>query len=511
MGGIDIRKLRKKFFPVAGFFLLLLLVIFIYRTYISSPSVTVTVDYGQQTLPQDAELVIQLRDVSYQDASSILIAEQRLLSPGPGPIKFKIDYDKDDIKEENTYGVSAAIYNSERQLIFISDTAYEVITDGNPTKVNLNLVAIKKQTITPQPVTNPPNTLVLDTFIKGTINYDDDTPLPKDAKLTVQLRRISPQDASSILIAEQIITNPGQAPIKFRIDYDPSGITKANNYAVSAIIYDANDQPLFNHSAAYNPSEANQPDGIALDLSATKEETVPPVAEPGFFVTGVINYDNQINLPQGTEALIKFEKINKEPFAANIPIARETIVNPSQSPLQFKIAYDPADVSDNDLYLVLVRVYGPEGQTFLTNNFPDRALRSNNLKNLSIDLTVVNPPKDSTLTEELDASVTGNITYNRQAELPEDSKLIVQIRDTSLADASSDLIAEQIIINPGKSPVQFEVRYNTDKIKTRNLYSMSIRIEDPGGQLLFINDTVYEVITRGHPNKVRVPLISIRR
>ena len=510
MGGIDIRKLRKKFFPVAGFFLLLLLVIFIYRTYISSPSVTVTVDYGQQTLPQDAELVIQLRDVSYQDASSILIAEQRLLSPGPGPIKFKIDYDKDDIKDGNTYGISAAVYNPEGQLIFISDTSYEVITDGNPTKVNLNLVAIQKQTITPQPVTNPPNTLVPGTFIEGTINYDDDTPLPEDARLTVQLRRISPQDASGVLIAEQIITNPGQAPVKFRIDYDPSGITKTNDYAVSAIIYDANDQPLFNRSAAYNPYETNKPDGVALDLLATKKEIAPPIAEPGFFVTGVINYDNQINLPQGTKALIKFEKINKEPFAANIPIAKETIINPGQSPLQFKIAYDPADISNNDLYLVLVRVYGPEGQTFLTNNFPDRALRSNNLKNLSIDLVVINPPKDSTLIEELDASVTGSTTYKRQAKLPQGSKLIVQIRDTGMADAPSDLIAEQVIVNPGKSPVKFEVKYDTDKIEERNLYSMSIRIESPTGQLLFINDTVYEVITRGHPNKVRVPLVSIR-
>ena len=510
MFNINIQKFRKKPLLIAGIILALLLIFFIYRAYAPGSFVTGTVDYNQQVLPQDAELVLQLRDVSYQDASSELIVAQRLLNPGPAPIKFKINYDKDVIKDGNTYGISAAIYDSKGQLLFINDTAYDVITDGNPNKINMALIAIQKQTITPQSPTNPQNTSISDAFIEGAINYDDLVSLPKDAKLTVQLRHVSPQNVSSTLIAEQIIVNPGQAPVRFRINYDPSEIPEKNSYAVSAIIYDVNDQPLFDHSTTYNFADPNQPDSITLDLSPVKKETVPPVSVPGSFVTGVINYDNQINLPQGTKALIKFEKINKEPFAVNIPIAEETISNPGQSPVQFKIAYDPADLSNNDLYLVLVRVYGPEGQTFLTNNFPDKALRSNNLKNLSIDLAVVNPPQDSTLIEELDASVKGSITYNRQADLPEGSRLIVQIRDTGRADAPSDLIAEQVIVNPGKSPVQFEVKYDTDKIMDRNLYSLQIRIVGSDDKLLFINDTVYEVITRGHPNQIRVPLVSAR-
>ncbi len=510
MFDINIQKFRKKPLLIVGIILALLLIFFIYRAYAPGSFVTGTIDYNQQVLPQDAELVIQLRDVSYQDASSELIVEQRLLNPGSAPIKFKINYDKDVIKERNTYGISAVIYDSKGQLLFINDTAYDVITDGNPNKIDMNLIAVQKQTITPQPTTNPQNTPISDAFIEGTINYDGHASLPKDAKLTVQLRRVSPQDASGTLIAEQIIINPGQAPVEFRINYDPSSITEKTSYAVSAIIYDANDQPLFDRSTTYDFANPNQPDSITLDLSAVKNETVPPVPESGSFVTGVINYDNQINLPQGTKALIKFEKINKEPFTRNIPIAEETIPNPGQSPVQFKIAYDPADLSNNDLYLVLVRVYGPEGQTFLTNNFPDKALRSNNLKNLSIDLIVVNPPQDSTLIEELDASVKGSITYNRQADLPEGSRLIVQIRDTSYADSASDLIAEQVIVNPGKSPVQFEVKYDTDKIVSRNLYSLEIRIVRPDDKLLFVNDTAYEVITRGHPNQVRVPLVSVR-
>ena len=43
------------------------------------------------------------------------------------------------------------------------------------------------------------------------------------------------------------------------------------------------------------------------------------------------------------------------------------------------------------------------------------------------------------------SSVTGTVTYSEQIELTPGATLIVQIRDTSYADAGSELIAEQVI------------------------------------------------------------------
>ena len=107
------------------------------------------------------------------------------------------------------------------------------------------------------------------------------------------------------------------------------------------------------------------------------------------------------------------------------------------------------------------------------------------------------------------SSVTGTVTYSEQIELTPGATLIVQIRDTSYADASAELIAEQVISDPGKVPIKFEVDYDPDDIDSRNTYSVSARIEESDGRLAFINDTAYDVITGGNPKKVNMVLVLV--
>ena len=97
------------------------------------------------------------------------------------------------------------------------------------------------------------------------------------------------------------------------------------------------------------------------------------------------------------------------------------------------------------------------------------------------------------------SSVTGTVTYSERIALTPGVELIVQIRDTSYADAAAELIAEQVISDPGQVPISFEVVYDPDSINSRNTYSVSARIEESDGRLAFINDTAYDVITRGNP------------
>ena len=85
---------------------------------------------------------VQLRDVSLQDASSRLIAEQVIQNPGQVPIKFKIEYNRNDLDPRNTYAVQARIKESDGRLAFINDTAYDVITRGNPDNVDMLLVRV---------------------------------------------------------------------------------------------------------------------------------------------------------------------------------------------------------------------------------------------------------------------------------------------------------------------------------------------------------------------------------
>ena len=107
-------------------------------------SVTGSVTYRERiALSPGARLEVQLRDVSYQDAAAPLIAEQVIHNPGQAPIEFKIEYDPDDIDSRNTYSVQATIFESDGRMAFTNDTAYEVVTRGNPKKVDMLLVMVE--------------------------------------------------------------------------------------------------------------------------------------------------------------------------------------------------------------------------------------------------------------------------------------------------------------------------------------------------------------------------------
>jgi heat shock protein HslJ len=98
------------------------------------------------------------------------------------------------------------------------------------------------------------------------------------------------------------------------------------------------------------------------------------------------------------------------------------------------------------------------------------------------------------------AQVTGTITYLQRSALPSDAVISVQLQDTSLADAPAVVMSEQIIPTEGQQvPFPFAVGYNPDEIQENRTYTLSVRIEDSSGKLLFINTQAYPVLTRGFP------------
>ena len=107
-------------------------------------SVSGTVTYRERlALTPGAMLVVELRDVSYADAAAPLIARQTIPAPGQVPISFKVEYSREDIDSRNTYSVSARIVESDGRLAFTNDTAYEVITRGQPSRVDMLLVLVQ--------------------------------------------------------------------------------------------------------------------------------------------------------------------------------------------------------------------------------------------------------------------------------------------------------------------------------------------------------------------------------
>ena len=107
-------------------------------------SVRGTITYRERiALSPDAVVTVQLRDTSYADAAAVLIAEQTIPNPGQVPIDFDLRYASDEIDDRNTYSVSAVITEGDGRMAFTNDTAYDVITRGNPRRVDMTLVMVE--------------------------------------------------------------------------------------------------------------------------------------------------------------------------------------------------------------------------------------------------------------------------------------------------------------------------------------------------------------------------------
>ena len=104
-------------------------------------AVTGTVSYSEDMpLSPGALLEVELHDVSLVDAASKLIARQVVSDLGRPPVPFRVEYDREDIQAGNVYAVQARIKYRDGSLAFVSDTAYEVITQGRPDEVEMVLV-----------------------------------------------------------------------------------------------------------------------------------------------------------------------------------------------------------------------------------------------------------------------------------------------------------------------------------------------------------------------------------
>lgn len=107
------------------------------------------------------------------------------------------------------------------------------------------------------------------------------------------------------------------------------------------------------------------------------------------------------------------------------------------------------------------------------------------------------------------AMVSGTVTYRERMALSDGAVIEVSLQDISLADTSATLIAKQRITGAGQVPIRFEIPYDPQEIDERMTYAIQARITD-GEQLLFINDTVAPVLTRGAGNEIDLVLVRVK-
>ena len=120
------------------------------REVVSTPStassgtgvVTGLVTYSEPiSLNPNMVVSVKLLDVSLLDAPSVTVSEQVFENVESLPLEFTIRYDESDIDERATYSIQVSITDGD-VLRFANDTAYDVITYGQPNHVEVPVIRV---------------------------------------------------------------------------------------------------------------------------------------------------------------------------------------------------------------------------------------------------------------------------------------------------------------------------------------------------------------------------------
>ncbi|MBO9446605.1 YbaY family lipoprotein [Ruegeria sp. R14_0] len=92
-------------------------------------------------VPPDATLLVQLQDVSRADVPSVTLSAKRYALTGV-PAQFELSYDDALIQEGMRYVVRGSIFQGDT-LLYTTDTAYPVLTNGAGNTTDLVLVKVQ--------------------------------------------------------------------------------------------------------------------------------------------------------------------------------------------------------------------------------------------------------------------------------------------------------------------------------------------------------------------------------
>lgn len=222
-----------------------------------------TVTYRQRSaLPPAAVLTVKIVDVSRADASGTTITEQRIDTAGKQvPFSFDMAYDRSKIQERNRYAVQAEIRDGGR-LLFITDTSYPVITQGNPKSVEITLVAVGGGGGGRQNV------------IRGTVSYSQRIALAPNSEVTVRLVDSATPDGTPVA-ETKVVTGTRQVPIPFELTYEPRDINRQRNYEVQAEIRSDGRVRFRTETGKPVTLRGNQGENVELILTAASDVPEP--------------------------------------------------------------------------------------------------------------------------------------------------------------------------------------------------------------------------------------------
>lgn len=149
------------------------------------------------TLSEQAELEVSLTNVSGDDGA-VEVAKQRFPGPIRLPMEFSLTYDGSAIQSAHRYTVAARILENE-QVLFATDTAYPVITQGNPSQAAMQLT---RSGATADPITQADASATAETKFEGELRTAEGTLRYASYFQGSELKRIEQPAASGLVTYE---------------------------------------------------------------------------------------------------------------------------------------------------------------------------------------------------------------------------------------------------------------------------------------------------------------------
>lgn len=111
-------------------------------------TITGTLNYDNFVVTPGCTIDVRLDDVTRADAPAITVSRQFINPRQSSPLPFDLFYTPSTIDQSHRYVIAARI-SCGGELLLTTDTAYPVLTMGNPTTVSLVLKPVASGTSTP--------------------------------------------------------------------------------------------------------------------------------------------------------------------------------------------------------------------------------------------------------------------------------------------------------------------------------------------------------------------------
>ena len=181
-------------------------------------------------LPEGAVVTVRLLDTSLADASSVELGRDVIHNAERLPVRFRIEYDPDQISDRNEYSLSARVELGD-DLLYINDTVHTVLTQGAPRNSDVVVISTNSFDACVEP-------------LPGVLHSGfDDRDLPPDAVLHVRLVDVTDPD-EPVVVTQVTRGDLGDFPLNFELPHEGVEISRHQRYELEAEIVDG-DEVLF--------------------------------------------------------------------------------------------------------------------------------------------------------------------------------------------------------------------------------------------------------------------------